>query len=392
MTSGFTGRPAPFLCLLLDLMKGHSAVARIAVVIHSLTGGGSEHVAARMASWWAEHGHQVSLLTLDSVPNDVIPVSSEVRRIGLGLMSESTGLLSAVLANWRRVRELRKALLETNAEHAVSLTDRMNVITLLACRGTKLRPIVSERIDIRHHSMGRLWSWLRRRTYPSAKAIVVQTGSIREAVLPIAGSAPVEVIPNCVWPLEEDTSSGQLGLLGDRQWLASVGRFDHQKGFDRLLDAFAQIAERHPDWNLVLIGDGPLRSELKSQIGSLKLADRVLLPGWVESPWQVLSEQADAYVLSSRYEGFPNALLEAMAAGLCPVAVDCPSGPAEIICDGRNGLLVPNGDVTALAESLNRIMGDDALRGRLANEAREVRERYRVERYFGQWDELLGIQ
>jgi GalNAc-alpha-(1->4)-GalNAc-alpha-(1->3)-diNAcBac-PP-undecaprenol alpha-1,4-N-acetyl-D-galactosaminyltransferase len=366
-------------------------VARIAVVIHSLTGGGSEHVAARMASWWADHGHEASLLTLDSVENDTIPISSAVRRIGLGLMSESSGLLSAVLANRRRVRQLRRALLETNAEHVVSLTDRMNVVTLLACRGTQLQPVVSERIDIRHHAIGRLWSWLRRRTYPRAKAVVVQTAGIRDAVLPIAGRAPVEVIPNCVWPSDENSSPGQFDLKGDRRWLASVGRFDHQKGFDRLLDAFGLIADRHPNWNLVLIGDGSQRSDLESQIESLRLADRVLLPGWVENPWRALGEQADAYALSSRYEGFPNALLEAMSVGLCPVAFDCPSGPAEIIQHETNGLLVASGDVAALAESLDRVMTNDALRQRLADKAKNVREQFSVERYFEQWNALLGI-
>ncbi|MHC4874902.1 MAG: glycosyltransferase family 4 protein [Planctomycetota bacterium] len=366
-------------------------MARIAVVIHSLTGGGSEHVAARMASWWAEHGHQVSLLTLDSVDNDEIAVSPRVRRVGLSLMSDSAGLMSAVLANRRRVRELRRALLETAPDHVVSLTDRMNVVTLLACRGTKLQPVVCERIDIRHHSIGRLWNWLRKRTYPRAKAIVVQTASIRDAVLPIAGRAPIEVIPNCVWPPDETASPGQLKLPGDHRWLAAVGRFDQQKGFDLLLDAFDLIADQHPDWNLVLIGGGPLRTELESQIAERKLTDRVLLPGWVENPWQSLSEQADAFVLSSRYEGFPNALLEAMAVGLCPVSFDCPSGPAEIIQHETNGLLVPAAGVTALAESLDCVMSDDDLRQRLGDAAQTVRDTFSLARYFERWDALLRI-
>ncbi len=366
-------------------------MARIAVVIHSLTGGGSEHVAARMASWWAEHGHEVSLLTLDSVDNDAIAVSPQVNRVGLGLMSDSTGLLSAILANRSRVRELRRALLETNPDHVVSLTDRMNVVTLLACRGTKLQPVVCERIDIRHHSIGRLWSWLRKRTYPHAKAIVVQTAGIRDAVLPIARQAPVEVIPNCVWPPDEAASPGKLELPDNHRWLAAVGRFDDQKGFDLLLAAFDVIADQHEDWNLVLIGNGPLRSELEQQIEICKLGDRVLLPGWVENPWQALSEQADAYVLSSRYEGFPNALLEAMSVGLCPIAFDCPSGPEEIIEDEVNGLLAPNGDAVLLASILSRVMSDDDLRDRLGDAARNVRETFSVERYFEQWNALLGI-
>ncbi len=366
-------------------------MARIAVVIHSLTGGGSEHVAARMASWWAEHGYEVSLLTLDSVEVDAIPVSSRVTRVGLGLMSDSSGLLSALLANRQRVRELRRVLLETNAEHVISLTDRMNVVTLLACRGTKLQPVVCERTDPRHSLMGRLWSWLRDRTYRRARAIVVQTAAVRDLVLPIAGKAPVEVIPNCVWPADERSVPGQLELPTDHRWLAAVGRFDEQKGFDLLLDAFDLIADQHPNWNLVLVGDGPLRSEYESRIAAGTLTDRVLLAGWVENPWQALGKQADVFSLPSRCEGFPNALLEAMAAGLFPVAFDCQSGPAEIIRHKTDGLLVPNGNVAEFAEALSRVMSDDALRQRLADEALAVRTRFSVEHYFEQWNSLLGI-
>ena len=366
-------------------------MARIAVVIHSLTGGGSEHVAARMASWWAGHGHEVSLLTLDAIENDAIPVLSAVRRIGLGLMGDSTGLISALLANQRRVRELRRALLETNAEHVVSLTDRMNVVTLLASRGTKLQPVVCERTDPRHSLMGRLWSWLRDRTYRRARAIVVQTAAVRDLLLPIAGTASVEVIPNCVWPAEEGSVPGELELPPDHRWIAAVGRFDEQKGLDLLLDAFDLIADKHPNWNLVFVGDGPLRSEYESRIEAGKLTDRVLLAGWVESPWQLLEKQADVFALPSRCEGFPNALLEAMAAGLCPVAFDCQSGPAEIIRHEMDGLLVPNGVVAEFAESLSRVMSDDAFRQRLADEALAVRTRFSAERYFEQWNSLLGI-
>lgn len=346
-------------------------------------------MAAEMASWWSDHGHDVSLLTLDSSRHDTIPVSAGVTRVGLDLMSDSAGLLSALSANRRRVRALRSALLACRPDHVISLTDRMNVITLLACRGTPLCPIVCERIDIRHHAIGPIWKTLRRLTYPRAKAIVVQTEDIRQAMLPIAGRARVEVIPNCLWT-QRRSDPGQVDLSPRTRWIGAVGRLDRQKGFDLLLDAFARIADQRPEWNLVLIGDGPERSRLAGQVDSRQLQQRVLMPGWVENPWESLSRHADVFVLSSRYEGFPNVLLEAMAAGMCPVAFDCPTGPRELIANERSGLLVPVGDSQALADALNRVTGDGDLRSRLADAATGVRERFTAERYFEQWDALLN--
>ena len=133
---------------------------RLTIVIHSLTGGGSEHAAATMASHWADSGRDVTLVTLDSVENDQIAFSPKVERVGLGVMSDSTGIWSAIKANQWRIQTLRDALVKSGPDRVISLTDRTNVLTLLAARGTDLKIIVSERTDIRHHRIGRVWEWL----------------------------------------------------------------------------------------------------------------------------------------------------------------------------------------------------------------------------------------
>lgn len=365
---------------------------RLTIVIHSLTGGGSEHAAATMASHWAAAGRDVTLITLDLVQNDQIAFSSKVSRIGLGVMSESTGIWSTIKANRWRIQSLRAALIRSAPDRVISLTDRTNVLTLLAARGTDLRIIVSERTDIRHHHIGRAWEWLRKRTYPGACSIVVQTEAVRAAIKPIARNTPVHVIPNAV-PLTgaEAVSASplqELDLPADRNWFVAVGRHSYEKGFDRLIEAFAQAAEHCPAWNLVIVGDGPEKSKLQKTTQDLGLKGRVLFPGWTESPWPAIPKSSIA-VLPSRYEGFPNALLEAMSHGLAPIAFNCESGPSEIITHNENGVLIPQDDVVALSAAMRSLANDDAARTRLATAALSVSSRFSPERVFALWETVL---
>ena len=198
---------------------------------------------------------------------------------------------------------------------------------------------------------------------------------------------PIYVIPNAVFaappqPLAADNT-------GTAKWIVAAGRLAPQKGFDLLIDAFSQIAERHPQWSLKILGEGPSRAALKQLIVSKRLADRVILAGWQNDPASVL-RQAEIFVLSSRFEGFPNALLEAMACGLASISFDCESGPAEIVRDGIDGLLVAREDTAALATAIERLIDDASLRNRLGAEAVHVVERFGVEQYFARWDAVLA--
>jgi GalNAc-alpha-(1->4)-GalNAc-alpha-(1->3)-diNAcBac-PP-undecaprenol alpha-1,4-N-acetyl-D-galactosaminyltransferase len=368
---------------------------RLTIVIHSLFGGGSEHAAAAMANYWAEAGRDVVLVTLDSVENDQIALSPKVERIGLGVMSESSGIWSAIKANQWRIQTLREALVQSAPERVISLTDRTNILTLLAARGTNLKVFVSERTDIRHHRIERVWEWLRKRTYPGACSIVVQTEAVREVMKPIARHAPIRVIPNSVSTTATLPEKPTLDLPSeDRNWFIGVGRLSYEKGFDRLIDAFAQITEQCPDWNLLIIGDGPEKPNLQNTADKFGSTERITFPGWIESPWSVIPQAipptASIAILPSRYEGFPNALLEAMSQGIAPIAFDCESGPSEIIRHNENGLLVPQGNIPELAIAMQSLAQDNALRTRLADTARDVTNRFSLERIFALWEDVLS--
>jgi GalNAc-alpha-(1->4)-GalNAc-alpha-(1->3)-diNAcBac-PP-undecaprenol alpha-1,4-N-acetyl-D-galactosaminyltransferase len=358
---------------------------KLALVIHSLDGGGAERVVAMMANQWAAQGDRVTVITLDTVESDRYPVDPGVRRIGLGLMGLSRHPWQAVVNNRRRVRSLRAAIGDAAPQCVVSATDQMNVLTLLAARPLRLPVIIAEHNDPRHQYMGHVWEWLRRRTYPRCAAAVALTPPVADHLRPLVAPAPVHVIPNPAHPPRLTVSDA---VLRQGRSLAALGRLARQKGFDLLLDAFAPVAARHPDWRLEIAGEGPERGALQNRIDRYGLGSRVRLVGWAEEPDRFLSQSA-IFVMSSRYEGFPVALIEAMACGLPVVSFDCDSGPREIIRPDHDGLLVPAEDVAGLQEAIERMIGDATLRVRLGANARSVVTRFSPELFLERWNQVL---
>jgi GalNAc-alpha-(1->4)-GalNAc-alpha-(1->3)-diNAcBac-PP-undecaprenol alpha-1,4-N-acetyl-D-galactosaminyltransferase len=362
---------------------------RLTLVVPSLALGGAERVVARMANHWAAAGDHVTVITLSAAKTDTYSLDPAVTRIALDLMRESAGSIRAVINNLIRVRRLRAAIRRSQPDTVISFIDRMNVVTLLACRPLDVDTVISERIDPSRQPLDNTWSWLRRSVYPWAQALVVQTEAVRLQMETVMGGREIYVIPNAVdVPAADASAREQRKSTDGSQQIAAMGRLTPQKGFDLLIDAFAQAAEGHPRWSLTILGEGPERAGLEALIRARGLEGRVRLAGWEAEPSAVL-RNCDAFVLSSRFEGFPNALLEAMALGLPAISFDCPSGPAEIIRHKVDGLLVPPGDVPALSAAIRSLMSDDPFRARLGKEAVRVVERFSSESYFAAWDEVL---
>jgi glycosyltransferase involved in cell wall biosynthesis len=220
--------------------------------------------------------------------------------------------------------------------------------------------------------------------YAGLDALVVLTEEDRATYESMFGAElPLYRIPNTVRPLP-----GAKADL-ESKTVYAAGRFRRQKGFDLLIPAWAETAHLHPEWRLRLRGTGHLRERLEALIVEHDVVDSVTLEGPADDIGADMA-QASIFVLSSRFEGFPLILLEAMSKGMGVVAFDCPTGPADIVDDHRNGLLVPAEDIEALSHGIRELVEDEGLRRRAGAAAVETAQQYTIEAIGPQWEALFS--
>lgn len=365
---------------------------KLALIIYSLDAGGAERVMSILANYWTDKGWDITVITLASAENDFYILSPNVRRIALSLTTESHNLFQAVINNLDRIQMLRRTIKMLQPDAVISFMETTNVLTLLASRRLYLPVIVAEHTTPSQHNIKGAWSLLRRFSYYWADAVVVLTNDVAEWVKANLWVGYVIVIPNPV-AIQETGSEAAIAsfkqLVGENcPIMAAAGRLIRSKGFDLLIQAFAQVATLLPAWKLVIFGEGPERQALTKQIDEAGLTDRIILAGRVSQLPQLL-KQAQLFVLASRYEGFSNVILEAMTSGVAVVSFDCPSGPREIIHDGIDGILVPPGNVPALAAAIHHLMVNETARQRLAVNAAANIQRYAIDNISRQWEQLL---
>jgi GalNAc-alpha-(1->4)-GalNAc-alpha-(1->3)-diNAcBac-PP-undecaprenol alpha-1,4-N-acetyl-D-galactosaminyltransferase len=357
---------------------------RMTFITHELGCGGAERVLCVVANYWAERGHAVNIVTTSSALSS-FSLHPDIQHTGLGLAGVSRNLQTAVVANFRRLTALRRAVVQSRPQVVISFSFQSNVLTVLATRGLKVPAIICEHTDMHRFHAGPVWRALQWITYPLADVVTCLTPNILEDMQLLVGNRglllpnPVAVPPAHVCALE--LPAGHL--------LVAMGRLHPVKGFDSLLEAFAPLSPKHRDWHLLILGEGSEREHLKRLIHTHGLEGRATLYGHVSDPFPIL-RRAELFVLSSSREGFPMALCEAMACGVPVVSFDCRSGPNYIIHDGHDGLLVPPGNVLSLSRSIERLMIDEEERRRLGSNAREVLNRFSVETVLGMWSQMFS--
>ena len=264
--------------------------------------------------------------------------------------------------------ELARLLQSRSPKRVVSFLSRTNMRVCSALWWRDCHLVVSERNDLSKQQLPFPWSRFRRLLYRRADVLPANTTGVMDSLVPLFQAHQLALLPN---PLPIPTMPAAAGTAGDRQGFVCVARLVPQKGIDVLIRALGQTVGTACDWTLVLVGDGPEREGLELQVQQAGLQKQVQFLGFRPDP-QTFLLQAGVFVLPSRFEGMPNALLEAMAAGLAVIVTDASPGPLEVVQHGVNGWVVPSDDPSALAEALDRLAADPSLRERLGAAARDT--------------------
>lgn len=366
-------------------------MSKILFLVSSMGGGGAERVAALLSNQWVDDGHSVILMPTFSGGGECAYPLDE--RIHLDFLADRVGNKKSSFFNKiKRFITLRKAIKEINPDVIISFLSHVNIAAIITSLGLKIPVVVSERSYPPAMPLGYFFEKLRAVTYPYAKAVVVQTEKSIDWLSCVNPSAVGIAIPNpVVFPIPPTPNSVSPALFDNsqRKILLAVGRLSEEKGFDILINTFKLLAVEFLDWDLIILGEGPMRASLENEIQDLGLQKRIYLPGNVGNigEWY---ECADLYVMSSSFEGFPNTLIEAMAYGLPAVSFDCDTGPRDIIRNGIDGYLVePVTKEQGLSSCLKKIMSDDILRLSMGCKAVEVKERFSVERILKVWNQVV---
>lgn len=355
---------------------------RIALYIGSLQKGGSERVMVNLAEYFHKRKYDVILVTQYKRENEYY-VSPEIRRV----YSEPEeyllqgGRIKNFIARYKTLRNIWKTY---KPDVILSFLGKNNLMTILTAAFLHSKVAVSVRGEPTMEYEGKHMQMLAKFLFRFADGVVFQTQMAKE-FFPKAVQKKSRVLSN---PLNPAFMNRRYE--GEKEdIIVAAGRLDDNKNHAMLIHAFAKISSEFPHTNLIIYGDGELRDKLQNLVDEKELSDRISLPGSITDVVDKISK-AKIYALTSNTEGMPNSLMEAMALGLAVVATDCPcGGPATLIDNEVNGMLVPVGDAFALSDAFRRILVDEEFAKKLGDNAYNITKDLSPERVNNQWEKYL---
>ena len=354
----------------------------IAFYIGSLDKGGAERVIANLAEYFFSQGYHVYVVTKFKAA-DEYSLSPGIERVIADITKEEEG--SFRIGNlYARIKKLRSTWKTINPDVIVSFIRKNNIMALASSRFLGIPVVVSVRSDPKRELSGKVMKQLSFFLFRFAKGIVLQTNQAKE-FFPAYLQKKAIILPNSINPaflnVEKSTEK--------RKEIAAVGRLDSNKNQRMLIEAFADIAKEYPDWCVRLYGNGEAADSLIKLVQEKGLEQQIFFMGQVSSVQEKI-KGVSIFVLPSKCEGMPNALIEAMALGIAPISTDCPcGGPADLIENGKNGILISVDDRAGLTDALKRMMDDEEYREQLAAEAGKITEKLHPDIVNGMWREYL---
>lgn len=340
----------------------------------ALAGGGAARVLSLLASQFTSKGYKVGILGFQQLEGEY-EVNNQVER-DYGPAGNSTS------SKIKRVLWIREILRKNPDAKVVSFEYFVNMQTLLAAVGLPNRIIISERNDPARVGSNFPNKYLRRTLYRKAVILVCQTD---DAAAYFSSRIRKRIILNPIKPDLPPPVETQR-----RKTVVTFCRLEKQKNLSMLIVAFAELQKKYPEYTLEIYGEGSERDNLLAQIESLKLADSAFVLSQRSDIHSIVKDCA-MFVLPSNYEGLSNSMIEALGLGLPTICTDCPCGGARMVINhGENGLLVPVGDVDALATAMASLAGNEQLSLELSVNSRRIREKLSLEKIAGEWEEILS--
>ena len=343
---------------------------KIVFTLPTLTAGGMERFTSELANYFAKYDEVDVYIVLYG--KYIKPHYNTDSRIRIIEPDFDYNEKAKAIEGLKRAIWLRKTIRKINPDTVMSVGTSWNKFVLLSLLGTKYNVFVSDRGNP-FKKQSRVYRILEKLLYPGAAGIVAQTNTARDIYRKKKLNDNIVVLLN---PIREIDNADQVRS----KTIVSVGRLIETKHFDRLIHIFSKIENK--EWKLIIIGGESLNQrnmfKLQSLSKELNISDRVIFTGAITNVDDYLT-QASIFAFTSSSEGFPNALAEAMSAGLPAISYDCPTGPSDIIVDGENGFLIPLFDDDAFVDRLNILIDNEDLRNKMGTTAKEKSREFTTE-------------
>lgn len=353
---------------------------KIGFLINNLASGGAERATVSLSNYFVQHGHEVEIITFkDGKSFYMLDEKVNVSSAGFDEIERGASV-KRLLGTIKRMFGLRSLVKSKEPDVLIGMSFSMTWYAVFATLFTSIVAVGTERNNPYKYKATKFNTFMRKLFYHLCGGFIFQTKKSSEFFTDELKDRDV-IIPNAIfneqiYKLEPPETREKI--------ICAVGRLTEQKRFDLLIDAFSDISEMLPDYNLLIFGEGELRSELEAQAEKLGLADRIFLPGTNPEAVKIVN-RTGVFVLSSDMEGMPNALMEAIAMGVPCVSTRCEMGPEELIEHGVNGLLVDTGDRKALTASIYAVCTDSELAEKLSENGRKMIKTHSIEAISEQW-------
>ena len=356
---------------------------KITLLIGSLAGGGAERVVCNLANYLADNGHEVTVLTVSD--QQTYKINSNVKHVVL--YGESNSKLPHKVINLIRLYRMNRYFRKTNVDVYITFLPKLTSFIFAQKQFIKCPIILAERADpATFCNASEKNKNIFEKYYPLADGYIFQTEDARnyyeEQGINTENSV---VIPNAI-----NSEFIRPPYQGERRKvIVGAGRLTKQKNFSLLIRAFAEINKDFPEYVLEIYGDGPLKNDLKNEAKELGISEKVKFQGYVENLGDRIQD-ATMFVLSSDFEGMPNALMEAMALGLPVISTDCPAGGSKyLIREGENGYLITVGDIENLAKKIYYLLDNKDVQKKIATEAIKIQSDLLSDNIYARWENFI---